>query len=171
MHTRHSGRSSPLSFDPEIERTTRSNRVSRRNINTMSVDNVVVEDVVEGHEDAANNPPPLAPQFPNNNNGNNGNNNNADAPIIQPVQPQPNRNNCGQNGGNGGNWAQNMGGNAGNHNGGDVRNQNQNPRNVGPQLGNGGNEDDWDFHEGSDNGLGWNRNHNGGNRRNQGNRG
>ncbi|CAI9261389.1 unnamed protein product [Lactuca saligna] len=83
----------------------------------MSVDNVVVEDVVEGREDATNNPPPLvppqAPQFPNNNNGNN---NNAGTPIIQPVQPQPNRNNRGQNGGNGGNWAQNMGGNVGNHN-------------------------------------------------------
>nr|KAJ0208561.1 hypothetical protein LSAT_V11C500264190 [Lactuca sativa] len=107
MHTRHRGCSSPLAFDPEIERTARSNRVARRNINTMSVDNVVVEDVVEGHEDATNNPPPLvpppAPQFPNNNNGNNGNNNNIGAPIIQPVQPQPNRNNCGQNGGNGGN--------------------------------------------------------------------
>nr|KAJ0199658.1 hypothetical protein LSAT_V11C600327690 [Lactuca sativa] len=88
MHTRHSRRSSPLAFDPEIERTARSNRVARRNINTMSVDNVVVEDVVEGHEEEANNPPPLvpppAPQFPNNNNGNN---NNAGAPIIQPVQP------------------------------------------------------------------------------------
>nr|KAJ0198196.1 hypothetical protein LSAT_V11C700362320 [Lactuca sativa] len=139
MHTRHSERSSPLAFDPEIERTARSNRVVRRNINPMSVDNVVVEDVVEGREDAANNPPPLvpplAPQLPNNNNGNN---NNAGTPIIQPVQPQPNRNNRGQNGGNGGNWAQNMGGNVGNHNGGNVRNQNQNPRNVGPQFGNGG---------------------------------
>nr|KAJ0208236.1 hypothetical protein LSAT_V11C500270550 [Lactuca sativa] len=163
MHTIHSGRSSPLEFDPKIERTDRSNRVARRNINTMSVDNVVVEDVVEGHEDEVNNPPPLipppAPQFPNNINGNNGDINNFGAPIIQPVQPHPNRNHRGQNG------------NVGNHNGGNVRNHNQNPRNAGPQFSNGGNasnEDDWNFDDGSDNGIGWNQNHNGGNRRNQG---
>ncbi|CAI9269330.1 unnamed protein product [Lactuca saligna] len=132
---------------------------------------------LRGNEDAVNNPPPLvpppAPQFPNNNR-NNGNNNNVGAPIIQIVQPQLNRNNHGQNGGNRGNWAQNMGGNVGNHNDDNVRNQNQNPRNVGPQFGNGsngGNEDDWDFDDGSQNGLVWNQNHNGGNRRNQGNRG
>nr|KAJ0224940.1 hypothetical protein LSAT_V11C100034960 [Lactuca sativa] len=175
IHTRHSGRSSLLAFDPKIERPTRSNRVTRRNLNNMSVDNVVVEDVVEGHEDAINNSPPLippvAPQFPNNNNENNRNNNHADEPVIQPIQPQLNISNRGQNGGNGGNWAQNMGGNEGNHNGGNDRNQNQNLINVGPQFDNGGNNDDFDFDDGSDNGIGWNQNHNGGNRRNQGKRG
>ncbi|CAI9269206.1 unnamed protein product [Lactuca saligna] len=175
IHTRHSGRSSPLAFDLENERTSRSNRVARRNLNNTSVDNVVVEDVVEGHEDAVNNSPPLvppiAPQFPNKNNENNRNDNHADAPVIQPIQPQLNRNNRGQNSGNGGNWAQNMGGNEGNHNGGNDRNQNQHPRNVGPQFDNGGNDGDLDFDDGSDNGIGWNQNHNGGNRQNQGNRG
>nr|KAJ0195100.1 hypothetical protein LSAT_V11C700373600 [Lactuca sativa] len=86
MHTRHCGHSSPLAFDPKIERMARSNWIDRRKINIMSVDNVVVEDVIKGNEDAVNNPPPLvqpvAPQFLNNNNGNNRKNNNVGAPII-----------------------------------------------------------------------------------------
>nr|KAJ0194010.1 hypothetical protein LSAT_V11C800416700 [Lactuca sativa] len=124
MHIRHNRCSSPLAFDPEIERTTRSNQVTKRNINTMSVDNVVVADVIEGHENAVNNPlplvPPVAPQFPNNNNKNN-RNNNVGPPIITPVQPQLNRNNHGHYGGNS---VQYVGGNGGNHNGGNGRNHN-----------------------------------------------
>lgn len=62
MHTRHSGHSSPLVFDLEIECIDRLNQIARKTFSIMNTDRVVVKDVIDGQEDAINNPPSGVPQ-------------------------------------------------------------------------------------------------------------
>ena len=57
MHTRRGGRSSPLVFDPEIERTARSNRVTRRLFNRMEGPNAQ-------QQQAQQQPPPQVEEVP-----------------------------------------------------------------------------------------------------------
>ena len=125
MHTRYSGRSSPLIFDQEIERTARTNRVATRSFNTMDTNEVHVEDVIEEQENVVNSPPPTTPHLPNNNNNNN------NSQIVQPIQIQPNGNNRDQNNQDMGNWGyananEDRNGWNINQNGGNRRNQDNN---------------------------------------------
>lgn len=112
MHTRYSGRTSPLEFEPEIERTARLNRVAKRLFNMANMNEPIVEEI---NEELPPIPPPVIPP-----NLNNNNNNNVGPP---PPQPPPDINNRFHNGGNEVNWGHNMGGN-GNHNGGNQGNWN-----------------------------------------------
>ena len=128
MHTRRSGRTSPLKFDSEIEKTARANRVNKRLFPNMEGNNSEeVLQVPDGQNPPAQMagmpiPPEVAPQVPNIN-GYGGNNNNNVGPPPAIPQPPLNRNNHGFNGGNGPNW-----GNDGNR---------QNQQNQGPNGGNG----------------------------------
>ncbi|KAL4553948.1 hypothetical protein LXL04_039936 [Taraxacum kok-saghyz] len=104
MHTRRGGRTSPLKFDSEIERTLRANRVNKRLFPNMEGNNSqeVLQPPVGQNPPAQMEgtqiPPLVAPQV-HNNNGNEGNNNNnmAGPPPVIP-QPPLNRNNQGFNG-------------------------------------------------------------------------
>ena len=161
MHTRRSGRTSPLKFDSEIERTARANRVNKRLFPNMEgpvieeIRQVPIEQNPPAQMAGAQIPPLVAPQD-HNNNGNEGNNNNMAGPP--PVIPQPplNRNNQGFNGGIGPNWG--GGGNRQNQeiqgpNGGNGQGINQNDVIV---------EEWYDDNESENGSQGWNQNNNGG---------
>src|SRR6187200_909432 len=162
MHTRRIGRTSPLQFDSEIERTARANRVNKRLFPNM--EGPVIEEILQvpigqnppAQMAGAQIPPLVAPQ--------DHNNNMAGPPPVIP-QPPLNRNNQGFNGGIGPNWGS----------GNNQRNQ----QNQGPNGGNGQgiNQDDmiveewYDDNESENGSQGWNQNNNGGTGIFQGNQG